>query len=84
MDNYKFEKICKNIVKKYLKQKEIDINIEDIYTVWICKTLGNNKILISTNIYELTYNGNKKEIYFDDYKNHKNEVIKEEEFNENV
>lgn len=38
---------------------------DDVYVVWSCKTLGNNKALLSTNIpdgmyYEITYNGAKK------------------------
>ena len=42
--------------------------------VWSCKTLQNNKALLSTNIsdgmyYECTYNGDKNELYFDAYKN---------------
>ena len=39
----------------------------------MCKTLQNNKALLSTNIYdgmyfECTYNGDKKELYIDAYK----------------
>ncbi len=89
MDNYKFEKICKNIVRGYLKEKGIEINIDNVYTVWLCRALGNNKALISTTIednlyYELTYNGAKKEIYFDVYKKELNKVISENDFNEEV
>lgn len=43
------------------------------FKVWSCKTLQNNKALLSTTVtdgmyYELTYNGDKKELYFDAYK----------------
>ncbi len=46
---------------------------EDVYIVWSCKTLQNNKALLSTKrldgmYYEVTYNGDKNEIYFDAYK----------------
>lgn len=53
--------------------KEVDLNVdEDIYVVWFAKTLQNWKCLISTNVaddayYEVTYNGDKKETYVDQY-----------------
>lgn len=91
MDNYKFEKICKNIVVEYFNNNvEITdnkkIGIEDVYLVWICKILGNNKALLSTNVsdgmyYEVTYNGEKEEIYVDAYKKWKNYKVKKENFN---
>ncbi len=54
---------------------------KDVYVVWSCKTLGNNKALLSTTVpdgmyYELTYNGSKGEIYFDAYKKWENRCIK--------
>ena len=54
---------------------------EDVYVVWICKTLQNNKALVSTPrpdgmYYEVTYNGDKNEIYFDAYKRFENHCIK--------
>ena len=53
---------------------------EDVYVVWSCKTLGNNKALLSTNVpdgmyYEITYNGAKQEAYFDAYKKWENKCI---------
>lgn len=73
MDNKKFIDLCKEQISKYLNPNEIIISKEDIYVVWICKTLQNNKALLSTNIpdgmyYEVTYNGDKQELYFDAYK----------------
>lgn len=52
-----------------------------MFIVWSCKTLQNNKILASTTLsdgmyYELTYNGDKKEIYLDAYKKFENRAIK--------
>lgn len=49
------------------------IQSKDVYVVWFSKTLQNAKALLSTNIsdgmyYEVTYNGDKNEIYFDAYK----------------
>ena len=57
---------------------------EDVYVVWSCKTLGNNKALLSTTVpdgmyYEITYNGAKNEAYFDAYKKWENKCIKAEE-----
>ena len=57
---------------------------EDVYVVWSCKTLGNNKALLSTTVpdgmyYEITYNGAKREAYFDAYKKWENLCIQLEE-----
>lgn len=48
------------------------ISEDDVYVVWLCKVLQNNKALLSTNIadgmyYEMTYNGDKGELYIDAY-----------------
>lgn len=44
----------------------------DMYIVWFCKTLQNWKALVSgvhiKEYIEITYNGDKKEIYVDVYK----------------
>lgn len=60
---------------------DIKASIDDIYVVWFCKTLQNWKALISTTLpdgmyYEVTYNGDKKEIYLDAYKKFENKHIK--------
>lgn len=57
------------------------ITENDVYVVWYCKTLQNNKALLSTTVpdgmyYEVTYNGDKKEAYVDAYKKWKNFVVK--------
>lgn len=59
----------------------VNVSINDIYVVWFCKTLQNWKALISTTLpdgmyYEVTYNGDKKEIYLDAYKKFENKCIK--------
>lgn len=93
-DSYKFEVICKNIIIDYFnnsvdKTDNKKIGIEDVYVVWMCKALNNSKALLSTNVsdgmyYELTYNGEKDEIYLDAYKKWENKVIKREKFKEVV
>ena len=57
------------------------LSIDDAYVVWFCKTLQNWKALVSTTVsdgmyYEVTYNGDKDEIYIDAYKKWKNKQIK--------
>lgn len=54
---------------------------EDVYVVWMCKTLQNHKALASTPrpdgmYYELTFNGDKNELYLDAYKKFENRCIK--------
>lgn len=85
MGNDKFTDICKGIVKEYYNReiaKTLDemISEDDVYIVWLCKTLQNNKALASTTVpdtryYELTYNGDKKEIYVDAYVKEKNYAV---------
>jgi hypothetical protein len=53
------------------------ITENDVFIVWMCKTLQNSKAMASTTLvdgmyYELTYNGNKKELYVDAYKKWEN------------
>ncbi len=89
MGNDKFEIKCKEIVKNYAnehldKSDNAEITIEDVFIVWISKTLQNNKALVSTKLhdgmyYECTYNGDKKELYLDAYKKFENRCIKIEE-----
>lgn len=62
---------ARELVYEYTNDNRI--SIDDVYVVWSCKTLQNNKALLSTPIedgmyYEITYNGDKNEIYFDAYK----------------
>ena len=86
MTGQEFEKLCIKTVKKYVNahlDKTDDWSIRDveIFVVWMCKTLQNNKALISTSLpdgmyYEITYNGDKKELYLDAYKKFDNVCIK--------
>ena len=81
MDSYKFQKACKEYLVRYYEQEiGIEIGIEDCYVVWSCKTLQNNKVLISTNVsdgryVEFTYNGDKEETYFDIYIKEENKAL---------
>lgn len=86
MDSKKFIKLCIDGVVKYTnehldKTDKKQITKDDVFVVWSCKTLQNNKALLSTNIsdgmyYECTYNGDKNELYFDAYKKWENRRIK--------
>ena len=82
MDNKKFIDICIQSIQDYLlERKGFFVFEKDIYVVWSCKTLQNNKALLSTNIldgmyYEITYNGDKNELYLDAYKKQFNQCIK--------
>lgn len=51
-----------------------------VFVVWYCKTLQNFKALLSTTLfdgmyYEVTYNGDKDEIYLDAYKKFENRKV---------
>lgn len=86
MNAQKFIELCKEEVVKYAnehldKSDNKEITDNDVFVVWSCKTLQNNKALLSTTLfdgmyYELTYNGNKQELYFDAYKKWENKCIK--------
>ena len=86
MGTEKFIERAKALVGKYTKE-HLDKNDRvpefDVFVVWYCKTLQNNKALLSTTLfdgmyYEVTYNGDKGEFYFDAYKKFENRCIKEE------
>ena len=87
MSNEEFIQKCKELVKEYAIEhldKSDEIPEFEVYIVWLCKTLQNGKALASTSLsdgmyYEITYNGDKKEIYFDAYKKFENRCIKVEE-----
>ena len=82
MGNDAFLDLCKEKVIDYFnnrsdKTDKVLIGKEDVFVVWSCKTLQNNKALLSTTVpdgmyYELTYNGDKNELYFDAYKKWQN------------
>jgi Family of unknown function (DUF6275) len=61
-------KTAKKVVADYLA-----IDAEDVYVVWFCKTLQNWKALLSTDTintgiyFEVTFNGDRNELYLDHY-----------------
>jgi orf78 len=77
-----FQNMCKEKVVDYFnnrveKTDDTKITIDDVFVVWYCKTLQNAKVLLSTVVsdgmyYELTYNGDKNELYLDAYKKWEN------------
>lgn len=85
--NEQFLEKAKAIVMEYTKEhldKSDAIPKFDVFVVWSCKTLQNSKALLSTTLsdgmyYEVTYNGDKNEIYLDAYKKFENRCIKIEE-----
>ena len=82
-----YQKIAKKIVLDYAnehidKTDNVQITLDNVFIVWFCKTLQNWKALVSTTLpdgmyYEVTYNGDKKEIYLDAYKKFENRKIDE-------
>ena len=85
MGNDAFFAICKKLVVDYFNEN-VDktdnkrITEDDVFIVWACKTLQNNKALVSTTVsdgmyYEITHNGDKGEVYVDVYKKWTNRVI---------
>ena len=85
MNKKDFVALCKKTVTEYAnehmdKTDGKQITEEDVFIVWMCKTIQNSKAMVSTTLfdgmyYELTYNGNKKELYLDAYKKWENLCI---------
>lgn len=81
MDSTRFINESILLVEKYLRKH---YNLENsknlnIFVVWSCKILQNNKALLSTNdikglYFEVTFNGNMFEYYIDVYKKTENYV----------
>ncbi len=89
MINKNTMQLIKETVRDYTnehidKTDKMQITVDDVYVVWFCKTLQNWKALASTTVpdgmyYELTYNGDKDEMYLDAYKKFENRCIRGEE-----
>ena len=82
LDAYKkWENVVAEYANQHLDKSDgKQITADDVFIVWMCKTLQNSKALVSTTLfdgmyYELTYNGNKKELYLDAYKKWENKAI---------
>lgn len=81
MGNDEFLKIAVEEVRRYTEEHLEDPQVFDVYVVWVCKTLQNNKALLSTTLldgmyFECTYNGDKQEMYLDAYRKLENRCIK--------
>lgn len=78
MTNEEYFNLFRNTVVDYFNSRSdktdgFKLSSNDVYIVWFCKTLQNAKALLSTNVsdgmyYDLTYNGDKSELYLDAYK----------------
>ena len=89
MKNDEILELSKKVVVDYFnenveKTDGLKINKDNVFIVWFSKTLQNFKALVSTTVsdgmyYEVTYNGDKKELYLDAYKKWENKCIKVEE-----
>ena len=85
MNEKDFVALVKKTVAEYAnnhldKEDGKQITEEDVFIVWMCKTLKNSKALASTTLfdgmyYELTFNGNKGELYVDAYKKWENFMV---------
>lgn len=77
---------AKQIVQDYMNEQlgehsKTFITEHDVYVVWFCKTLQNWKALLSTDLpdgqyFEVTFNGDKDEVYLDVYKKWDNKCVK--------
>lgn len=86
MGSKEFLSLCKQIVVEYYnshvdRTDQKQITEDDVFIVWSCKILQNNKALVSTTVsdgmyYEITYNGDKQETYVDAYKKWENFVVR--------
>ena len=83
MGSKEFLNICKEKVAEYFNSNKNktdrteNLTENDVFVVWYCKTLQNHKALLYTPVsdgmyYEITFNGDKNEMYFDAYKKWEN------------
>nr|DAH47572.1 MAG TPA: hypothetical protein [Caudoviricetes sp.] len=76
MGSKEFQELAMNAVFRV----NPNIAISEMFVVWMVKVLQNNKALISAmstdDYYEVTYNGDKGEIYVDEYDKISNTCLK--------
>lgn len=81
MNTKLFVYLCtREVIEDTYKRTGTNITEDDVYVVWQCKTLQNNKALLSTSLrdgvyYEFTCDGNNERIYMDVYEKVKNSTI---------
>lgn len=71
--------LIRSYIKERLDKSDPKVDFE-VYTVWKAKILQNWKYLVSSTIpdgkyYEVTYNGDSKEFYIDEYVKLNNTVV---------
>lgn len=76
MDNQKFIDKCIEVVKDSCN---LD-NADGVFVVWSCKTLQNNKAILSHTgtdapLFEITHDGNKGVFYVDTYEKTQNKLV---------
>ena len=88
MPNDPFLDLCKDLAVQHFTEhhdktdaKGTEIAKDDVFIVWSCKSLQNNKAHVSTTVsdgmyYEITHNGDKNETYVDAYKKWENFCVK--------
>ncbi len=85
MDSELFITKCKEIVRDKIEAVIANpsgaVPHFNVFVVWSCKTLQNNKAILSATIkgaplFEITHNGDKGEIYVDTYTKESNACIK--------
>ena len=79
MDNVAL-RLVRDYILEHLDPSDLEIKEFEVYTVWKCKTLQNWKYMISSTLpdgmyYEVTYNGDKDEMYLDAYNKFENRCI---------
>lgn len=73
MDEKEFRRLCvARLIEWSMARHGRMLAQDEVYVVWMCKALQNNKALLSTTAadgryYEFTYNGDKDELYMDVY-----------------
>lgn len=80
MNNNYFELIAKRMVLQEIeKELKKEIRREDVFAVWMTKALQNNKAIfgsvLTDDLYEITYNGDKNEFYIDKYQKIENKKV---------
>ncbi len=66
-------------VMNYLSDYGIYVDKEDVFIVWSCKTVQNRKYIlgnrVTDDIFELTLNGDDREVYIDVYRKTDKKII---------
>jgi hypothetical protein len=81
MSSYEFEVAAKNAVIETCRERYgEEYTIKDIQMVWFCHILGFKKAILINNgpnlqIFEVTYNRDKNEMYVDSYSKNSNDVL---------